>query len=112
MHAKDVIRQTLNLNESIVTRYLGDLDDADLLIRPVEGMNHIAWQLGHLISSERGMVEAIRPGTCPPLPEGFEANYDREDTTSDDPARFLSKDAYLDLVQRPARGDASRCSTR
>jgi hypothetical protein len=104
MHAKEVIRQTLDLNESIVTRYLGDLDDADLLIRPVEGMNHIAWQLGHLISSERGMVEAIRPGTCPPLPEGFEANYDREDTTSDDPARFLSKEAYLSLfnAQRAA----------
>ncbi len=104
MHAKDAIRQTLNLNESIVNRYLGDLDDADLLIRPVEGMNHIAWQLGHLICSERGMVEAIRPGTCPPLPGGFEANYDREDTTSDDPARFLSKDAYLEMfnAQRAA----------
>ena len=50
------------------------------------------------------MVEAIRPGSCPPLPEGFEANHDREDTTSDDPARFLSKDEYLDLfnAQRAA----------
>ena len=93
-----------------MTSYLGDLDDADLLVRPVEGMNHIAWQLGHLISSERGMVEAIRPGSCPPLPEGFEANHDREDTTSDDPARFLSKDDYLDLSTPSARR-RSRCST-
>ncbi len=99
MYAKDVIRQTLDLNEMIVNKYLGDLDDVDLLVRPVEGMNHIAWQLGHLISSERGMVEAIRPGTCPPLPDGFEANYDREDTTSDDPARFLSRDGYLALFR-------------
>jgi hypothetical protein len=99
MHAKDVILQTLNLNESIVTRYLGDLEDADLLIRPVEGMNHIAWQLGHLISSERGMVEAIRPGSCPALPDGFETNYAREDTSSDDPARFLSRDGYLALFR-------------
>jgi len=43
VHAKDAIRQTLDLNERIVDKYVDDLDDADLLIRPVDGMNHIAW---------------------------------------------------------------------
>jgi hypothetical protein len=59
-------------------------------------MNHIAWQLGHLISSERSTIEAIKPGTCPPLPEGFDAKHDQKECTKiDDPAAFHTKDEYL-----------------
>ena len=57
MNAKDVLLQTIGMGDHILNAYLGDLSDADLLLRPVEGQNHIAWQLGHLISSERSMVE-------------------------------------------------------
>src|ERR1700760_3937994 len=73
MHPKDLIRQNLDFSDRLVKAYVEDLDDESLLLRPVEGMNHIAWQLGHLISSERRMVEAIKPGSCPALPEGFDA---------------------------------------
>src|SRR6476660_1937305 len=99
MDAKDPIRRTCEMSDNILNAYIGDLADADLLIRPVDGMNHIAWQLGHLISSERGMIEAIKPGSCPPLPEGFDENYSRKDTMSDDPSRFLTKAEYLDLMK-------------
>ena len=104
MNAKDVIRQTYNRNERIINAYLDDLSDADLLLRPVEGMNPIAWQLGHLISSERPMIEAIRAGSCPPLPEGFAANHGPEATTSDDTSKFRTKAEDLDLwhAQREA----------
>ena len=40
-----------------------DLSDADLLVRPAPSANHIAWQLGHLIASERNLVEAAAPGS-------------------------------------------------
>ena len=99
MNAKDVLSQTLGLNDAILNAYLGDLTDSDLLIRPVPGQNHIAWQMGHLISSERSMVEGIRPGSCPALPEGFDEAHNRDACTSDDPARFLSKARYLELYQ-------------
>ena len=107
MHAKDAIRQTLDMSERIVNAYVGDLDDSDLLVRPVEGMNHIAWQLGHLIHTERTLVEGIKPGSSPPMPEGFEGNHSRENSTSDDPNQFLTKDAYLELMnaQRVATKD-------
>jgi hypothetical protein len=106
MTAKDAILHTMGMSDRILNSYLGDLSDADLLIRPVEGQNHIAWQLGHLISSERWFVEALRPGSCPPLPEGFDAAHNRDATTSDDPARFLPKQKYVDLYQ------AQRAATR
>jgi hypothetical protein len=101
MHAKDAILQTCNMSEQVVDKYLNDLGDADLLLRPVPGQNHIAWQLGHLILSERGMVEGIKPGSSPPLPAGFEEAHgpDEASTASDDPARFLSKAKYLELMK-------------
>lgn len=104
MNAKDAIRNTLDMSENIIQTYVGDLKDEDLCVRAVPGMNHIAWQLGHLISSERGMIEILRPGTCPPLPEGFDDAHGKEGAKSDECSRFLSKDAYLALwkAQREA----------
>ncbi len=84
------------------------LSDADLLIRPVPGQNHIAWQIGHLIVSERGMMESIKPGASPALPAGFEEAHGRDEasTTSDDAARFLTKDKYIALMA--AQREATR----
>ncbi|MEJ7640530.1 MAG: hypothetical protein WKF75_21810 [Singulisphaera sp.] len=56
------------------------------------------------------MVEAIRPGTCPPLPDVFEANHDREDTTSTTSAA-PPKDHLPGPVQGPGSGDEG-CSIR
>jgi hypothetical protein len=81
-------------------RYLDGLKREDLLIRPVPGMNHIAWQVGHLIDSERGMMEAIRPGSSPSLPEGFAEAHSRDATTADDAAGFLAPEEYLALWKK------------
>ena len=97
MTAKEVIRQTLDLSTMVISAYINDLDDADLLIRPVPGMNHIAWQLGHLLSVERKFMESIRPGASPPLPEGFETNYGREQSKVDDPSKYYSRAKYQEL---------------
>src|SRR3712207_1174139 len=99
MTAKDAIRQSLDGSDMILNGYVNDLADADLLLRPVEGMNHIAWQIGHLIASERMMVEGVKPGSCPPLPDGFEQAHDRENTRSDDRSQFRTKDEYLRLMR-------------
>ena len=71
MGPKDVILSTLDMSDFILKKYLDDLSDADLRLRPVEGMNPIALQFGHLIASERHFVEMIKPGASPPLPAGF-----------------------------------------
>lgn len=104
MQAKDVIRQSIEMSDMTVGKYLEDLDDAAFRVRPVGGMNHIAWQMGHLISVERSTVEAIKPGSCPPLPEGFDAKHEKETHSSDDPKDFQTRDEYLALwkAQRAA----------
>lgn len=108
MNAKDAILRTYGGGERFISGYLDGLEDADLLLRPVPGQNHIAWHLGHLLVSERGMLEAVRPGSSPALPEGFEAHHAREGDapTSDDPARFPSKETYIAL--RKAQRDATK----
>ncbi len=99
MNAKDVIRVTLDQSENIMNGYVGDLEDSQLMLRPVAGMNHIAWQLGHLIAAERHMIEGIKPGASPALPAGFEENHSKDTASSNDPKKFLSKSEYLRLAK-------------
>lgn len=104
MNSKDVLRGNLVTAETIINGYLSDLSDADLMIRAVPGMNHIAWQLGHLISAERHFAELIRPGSSPALPEGFDAAHSKEAAQSDDPSQFRALAEYQSLwnAQRAA----------
>jgi hypothetical protein len=62
-----------------------------MLVRPVEGANHIKWQLGHVIASQAGLVETVCPGKVPALPEGFAAKYTKDTAASDDPNTFDTK---------------------
>jgi len=95
MHGKDAIRNAYEFSQMVLTSYVSDLTDAELLTRPVEGCNHAAWQLGHLINAECGLVDSIAPGYSIALPEGFAQKHSKENTGSDDPADFLSKEEYL-----------------
>ena len=78
--------------------YLQDLTDAELLIRPVPGMNHAAWQLGHMIAGSKKMIRSWGR-QAPALPAGFEEGYTKE-TAGFWTIRRSSplKDVYLDLA--------------
>jgi DinB superfamily len=96
MKAQDAIRTALAGSQQIVNMYLQDLSDADLLVRPVPHANHIAWQLGHLIASERNMVSEHIPGVkYPELPAGFAERHNKETASRD--TGFGTKAEYLDL---------------
>ncbi len=100
MNARDAIRSTMDLSTMVLKQYLSDLSDADLLIRPGKGCNHIAYQLGHLISSECSLLGAIAPGSAPELPPGFKEAYEKENCQCDDPQKFCTKQQYLDLFEK------------
>lgn len=104
MHAKDAIRHTLDSSDMIIGSYIKDLSDAELLVRPVEGMNHIAWQLGHLLSAERHFVEMVKPGASPALPADFEAGHGRECFGVDEASKYYTAARYRELweTQRAA----------
>lgn len=104
MDIRQAIRATLSQSDAIVGSYLGGLSDADLLVRALPGTNHIAWQLGHLINSERYLVNAAVPGSIEPLPEGFDQRHKTPTAQSDDPAAFFTKDEYLALAAQVRAG--------
>jgi hypothetical protein len=104
VRATEVIRQSLDFSERILKSYLEDLSDADIKVIPIPGMNPIALQLGHLISTERMFLEEVRPGASPALPQGFDEKHNLKEGNPADSSRYLTKDAYWSLytAQRQA----------
>jgi len=97
MTAKNILRQTVEFGHLVVRLYVSDLTDAELLVRSVPLNNHIAWQMGHLITATRHMLKSLGH-SAPDLPAGFGEAYTSETSGSDDPAKFASKAEYLALA--------------
>jgi hypothetical protein len=70
------------------------------MARPVPGINHMAWQLGHLIAAENWMIETILPGSMPALPEGFKEQHSGDTAGSDDAKAFRTKAEYVKLAKQ------------
>jgi hypothetical protein len=100
MNAKDVIRIALTSTQTMLGKYLGDLSDADLLVRPVPNANHIAWQLGHVIASETRLGQNLPGARYPELPAGFAEQHGKEKASQDPPRGFATKTVYLDLFNK------------
>ncbi|QOJ13503.1 MAG: DinB family protein [Planctomycetia bacterium] len=96
MTPQDAIKLGLDSAQFLMTTYLSDLSDDELRIRPLPGMNHIAWQLGHLIVSERDMASAVG-AKIPELPAGFADAHTMDAAKSDNSQQFTTKQAYLEL---------------
>lgn len=100
MNSREAIKLSLDTSDMIVKMYLGDLEDADLLVRPIPGTNHIAWQLGHLITSENQFINEVAPGSMPALPPGFAERHASANSRLDSASAFLSKAEYLKLYDQ------------
>lgn len=100
MNAKDAIRSSANLSTMVLKTYLSDLEDADLMRRPSEGCNHLAWQLGHLIASEVQLLEGVAPGKGIKLPDGFAEAHSKDQCANNDAANFQGKDSYVELFDK------------
>jgi len=113
MNAQDAISSAANFTDTVLKTYLSDMEDGDLMCRPGEGCNHLAWQLGHLIASEVQLLESIAPGTGISLPDGFAEAHSKEKCGSDDASQFHSKQEYLDLydqVRQASKAALKNCS--
>ena len=96
MTINDLLVDQLKGNLETVKFTLADFSDDDMLVRPAPAANHTAWQLGHLVCAETMAFEAVKPGSMPPLPEGFARRFTSDTTRLDDPAAFPSKEELLD----------------
>ncbi len=99
MTGKDILRQVVEFNHMVTQYYVSDLTDAELLVRSVPGSNHIAWQMGHMITSTQHMLNGLGQA-APDLPAGFAEAYTKETSASDDPKKFATKAEYLALEEQ------------
>jgi hypothetical protein len=101
----------LKRNLDFVGMTLGDFSDADMLARPCPGANHAAWQLGHLIVAETGMINGVKPGSMPELPAGFADKFNKEACNKDDAAFFPKKGQLLELFAKTRNGTIAWAKT-
>lgn len=94
---KQHIIASLESNLGMLGGILSDFTDQDMLARPVAGANHAAWQVGHLILSENGIISAAKPGVLPALPAGLAERFNSEMAKCDDAARFPKKAELLEM---------------
>ena len=100
MNAREAIKTSLTSTKELPGWFLADLSDADLLVRPVPGANHIAWQLGHLISSEANLAKVLPGAAYPELPAGFAERHNKAAASVDPPKGFATKQQYLELFDK------------
>jgi hypothetical protein len=99
MKAKDAIQVAFDSTQHMLEWFVSDLSDADLLVRPVPGANHIAWQLGHLINAESGLIQTEFPNApYPALPPGFAEAHSKETAKLD--TGFRPKAEYVEWSKK------------
>ena len=66
MTRREAIQAALETTKGYLHQYLADFTDAELLVRPVPGANHAAWQVGNVIGGDIFFVTADFPDTIFP----------------------------------------------
>ncbi len=98
MKATEAIKATLDSNTHLLEWFVSDFSDADLLVRPVPGANHAAWQIGNVIGGDLYLIQSQLPETpYPELPPGFLERHGKEGASQEGPEGFLTSAGYLEL---------------
>jgi hypothetical protein len=97
----EVIKASLAGTQHFLKWFVEDFTDADLLVRPVPGANHAAWQIGNVIAGDIFLVKDQFPETpFPELPEGFLEKHGGQGSKDEGPDGFLTKAEYIALFDK------------
>ena len=77
--ANDVIAHSLMMSQVMLHRFVDDLGPQEMLHRPTPKANCAAWLIGHLILTERHALARLGVSDVPPLPDGFEKRFSRDE---------------------------------
>jgi len=105
MQAKDDIKLALKDNQDTLNRFLAGLSDEDLTLRRRMGLpeptaDNIAWQMGHLITSEVAMGEEVPGAKYPELPAGMTEAHGSNARLAVPPAGYLKKAEYVEWFNK------------
>jgi hypothetical protein len=101
MQAKDLAKIALRTTKENLELYLSDLSDNDIKIHPVPGANNIAWQLAHLSTAEKYLLDGQIPGLqYPEIPAAIASLGSERTGKVDPPEGYLTKAQYLDCFNK------------
>ncbi|MSQ94083.1 MAG: DinB family protein [Gemmataceae bacterium] len=97
MQAKDIVKIALTSTKDTMQMFLGDMTDAELTTRPVASANNIAWQLAHLTTAEKFLLDGELPGAkYPDVPAAIASLGTERTGKIDPPEGYLPKAQYLE----------------
>jgi hypothetical protein len=100
MNVQQSLSAMLENSSRVLNAYIEDLSREDLMHKPAEGCNHLAWQLGHLIVSENNLIQMVRAGSGVELPADFVEHHGRQAFTDNDPSHFCDTKTYIELFDK------------
>lgn len=100
MNTASAIATTLRGSMRIVKKYVEDFSAEDLTHRPCDGCHPIAWQLGHLISSQAFLLNMVSPNADAGVPQSFHDRYAKGTGGPDDNGPYQTAQEYMDLFDR------------
>ena len=105
MTGTEAIQAALRSTQHMLKWYLEGFSDEELLVRPAPGANHVAWQLGHLINSEKYHIrEQLPDAKYPDLPADFATNYASDRAGHDATEGYRTKVEYVTLFDEVRTG--------
>jgi uncharacterized damage-inducible protein DinB len=110
MTAQAVLQFALASSKHVLHLLTADLSDADLLMQPAPNANHIAWQLGHLVYSEKRLQVMLPGSKHPDLPHALMTLYAPENPKSPE-AAYYTKAEYLHWFDQQRDATIAHVST-
>lgn len=99
MNAVQLATTLLKLSSATTLAYIADFSDADLLVRPLPGANHAAWQLGHLILAERFIASELPGVRYQDLPAGFAEAHGKDRAHATESTGWCTRAEYESLFR-------------
>lgn len=93
MFSKNILQ-----TKGMVSSFLRDFSDDDMLFRPAKTANHAIWQMGHLANSVRNLVTACDPSVAFPFED--DPRFGKSKASIDDPAFFPTKAELLSRFEQ------------
>ncbi len=98
---KDLLPGQLEMGGFLFDKFTSDLSDAEYFKRPAPNTNHVAWNVGHIATSEDSMVAAITGGAMK-LSEDLHKLFGGSSECLDDSTKYPSR-GELDEMYKNAR---------
>ena len=100
MSQQDALLMVITHARNQTLKLVADLSDDQLAIQPAPKMNHAAWVLGHLLSSDYALLQLLSPGTTQPawIDDAYRAIYGNKSEPSPDKSKYQPKQFYIEKM--------------